>query len=292
MYINDNVEEILISYPQIYSINYDNRKNILELGVEMIMNNFDNIIKSTLTDDSLTATALVNLSGGNEITDKVKEEIAMLSSDEIAVINTRLERILEATYFEENNLDLSNFNEQEIFLLRESLIYYIGRITTTPNINLLKRIYYIEKNKHLQLNLVFASLLSSDEELETDFIEKLIPGSDYDIMLRSWTLAFFSNSESPYDYIDEGNDWSIAKKPRLNRLAINDEAHPKIKKAIAFRWLDLVVLWLFLNNRGFDTMRPEEYKIIENTKVDFPSYSDKKIEAMQILKAKILRKKK
>lgn len=129
--------------------------------------------------------------------------------------------------------------------------------------------------------------MTGDEEIEQDFIEKIKPGNDLDLLIRSWTLAFFTNMKNPYDYVDEEKDWSLAKQARLKRLLINDESSEKFAKAKAFRWLDLTVINLFLNNRGYDSIEEKDYEIIENTKVDFSSYSGEKVKKLKLLKKDI-----
>lgn len=79
----------------------------------------------------------------------------------------------------------------------------------------------------------------------------------------------------------------FSKKARLKRLAINDNNHPKFNKAKAFRWLDLVVINLFLENRGNDAMSSDDYKIISDTNVALEGYSKNKVKQLKLLKTKI-----
>lgn len=250
------------------------------------MDKINEIVENMLTNDELTVNSLILGSSGNQITDKVREEIGKLPEEQRNRINKRLENILTACY-SSNEIELKNLSSKELFLLKESLIYYIGRITKTPNIKLLKNIYKKETDNHLKLNITFSSVMTGDEEIEQDFIEKIKPGNDLDLLIRSWTLAFFANMENPYNYIDEGKDWSLAKLARLKRLIINDESSEKFEKAKAFRWLDLTVINLFLNNRGYDSMDEKDYEIVENAKVDFPSYSEEKVKKLKLLKKDI-----
>lgn len=71
-------------------------------------------------------------------------------------------------------------------------------------------------------------------------------------------------------------------------MSINDEANPKFKKAMAFRLLDLVVLYLFVNNRKDDTLTDEEKQIIRNANIEYELYSENKKELMSKLKKMIL----
>ena len=85
------------------------------------------------------------------------------------------------------------------------------------------------------------------------------------------------------------DDWTIAKKPRINRLKINDENNKKYKKAMSFRLLDLIVLYLFLENRKTDTLSENEKDIIKKALIDYPLFSEQKKAKMESYKEKILK---
>lgn len=244
------------------------------------------LVNAMLTNSDEVIMLLGNKANNNEITDAVRDSIRSLSSEDQMIITKRLEQILYDCYFDMSS-ELEKLSTRELFYLKESLIYYIGRISK-PDIALLKKIYSIEEDKHLLLNITFSSLITGDEEIETDFISRISPGNDYDKLIRSWTMAFFANSDDPYSYIDTGkDDWSLAKQARLKRLAINDKNSPKFSKAKAFRWLDLVVIDLFLENRGNDAMSSDDYKIISDTNVELEGYSKNKVKQLKLLKNKI-----
>ena len=242
------------------------------------------LVDAMLTSDEKTISMLGNQANSNEITDLVRAKISSLSLEEQMVIAERLEQILKACYFDDS---VDRLSSQELFYLKESLIYYIGRISM-PNIDLLKRIYAVEEDKHLLLNIAFSSLVTGDEEIEADFISRIKPGNEYDNLIRSWTMAFFANAEDPYSYVDTGeDDWSLAKQARLKRLAINDPNNSKFAKAKAFRWLDLAVIDLFLENRGAFAMTGDDYEIVSGTNVNLDGYSDNKVKQLTLLKSKI-----
>ena len=172
------------------------------------------LVNAMLTNDNDMISLFAKRNNGNEITDSVREKISMLSSENQKKISERLEKVLNDCYFNGSE-ELNRLSEKERFYLKENLIYYLGRISN-PDLSLLKKIYSVEKNKHLLLNVAFTSLATGDEEIESDFISRIFPGNEYDNLIRSWTLAFFANAENPYSYIDDGNDdWSIAKNARL-----------------------------------------------------------------------------
>lgn len=250
-------------------------------------NDTRNLIEAMLTNDSNTVNLLIKKSENNEITDKVREDFIALSLEEQQEIYNRLESILKMCYLASSK-EIDDLSKEELFSLKESLIYYLGRFSI-PNIDLLKKIYAIEKNINLLFNITCSSLITFDEEIELDFISRIEPGNDYDLLIRSWTLAFYTNIKNPYEYIDNGiDDWSNAKNARLKRLAINDENNPKFIKTKALRLMDLVVINLFLENRGYNTMTKEDYKIIDDTKINFKEYSKNKVKKLTYFKEKIM----
>ncbi len=102
-------------------------------------------------------------------------------------------------------------------------------------------------------------------------------------------MAFFKNSINPYEYRDKSeDDWTPAKTPRINRLKINEKENPKFKKAMAYRLVDLVIMYLFIKNRGKSSLTNEEKEIINNASVDFEYYSENKKQIINDFKKKIL----
>lgn len=179
-------------------------------------------------------------------------------------------------------------NEKQKYLFKQTIIYFLGRLPIEIDLNVLKKAYTIDDDGHTKLNIVCSTLSSFDEELELDFVNKLLNDKEYDKMLRSWTMAFFKKSDNPYEYEDKiDDDWTPAKIPRLKRLAINDENNPKYKKAVAFRLLDLTTILLFIRNRKNEALPEDEKEIIKNTNIDFKKYSKEKKQIMNNLIQKI-----
>lgn len=234
----------------------------------------------------------------DEITNKVREYLDSLSDEELLSIEKYLKTLLNYCYkgklFEEelNEEDLNKIeklSENDLFLLKESIIYFYGRLRINSDISILKKAYDIDDNKFIKLNTTFASLQSFNEDLELDFVDKVLKDNEYDKMIRSWTMAYFKLAPNPYNYVDnENDDWSPAKKPRINRLKINDQSNPKYKKAMSFRLLDLVVLYLFINNRKENNLTDEEKQIIREASIDYEKYSDNKKKKLEELKELIL----
>jgi hypothetical protein len=257
------------------------------------------IVNALLTKDVNSVLIEFAKPNNDKITNEVRHIIESLIQIDIKGIKRFLEELLNCSYGKKlcgptsnyNHYELKSINADELFLIKENIIYYLGRLPILPNPGILKKAYMMEENKHLRLNIMFSSLLTFDENIESDFINKIEPGNEYDIMIRSWTMAFFSNTDNPYSYLDnKEDDWSKARGPRINRLNINDKKDPKFVKAMAFRLMDLTVLWLFLESRGVNNLTPIEKEIIANAYVEYPSFSLEKQNNMKDLKVKILKK--
>ena len=260
----------------------------------------EKLIHALLTRDIQSTIEGMCFEHNDEITNEVRESLDTLPIEEIKEIQSFLYKLLNICYdgqlFEMNlekkeNEIIANLNSKAKFLLKESLIYFIGRLKISPNIEVLKKIYQLDDDKYIKLNVTFATLQTFDEEVELDFITKLIPGSAYDEMIRSWTIAFFKKENNPYEYKDNNtDDWTVAKLPRIKRLSINDSNSEKYKKAMAYRLLDLMVIYLFLENRKTDTLTSKEKEIISNAIIDYEKYSPKKKELLKETKKKILQR--
>ena len=234
----------------------------------------------------------------NNLTDKVRDNLALFSEQEFLEIKDFLNKLLNLLYkgqLYEMNIDsnesdiIEKLTEQEKFKLKETVIYFMGRIPVKVDLDILEKAYYLENNKYVKMNIAFSTFQMFDEEIELDFIEKLTTNDEYNEMIRSWTMAFFKNEINPYDYKDKSeDDWTPAKTPRINRLKINEKENPKFKKAMAYRLVDLVIMYLFIENRGKSSLTNEEKEIIRNATVDFEYYSENKKQIINDFKKKIL----
>ena len=231
------------------------------------------------------------------ITNEVRKYLDRLSYDELVEVKKYLNKLLNICYngilfndeitLEEIHI-FNILNEKQKFLFKQTIIYFLGRLLIDIDLNILKQAYKSEEDNHTKLNIVCSTLSSFDEELELDFVDKVLNHKEYDKMLRSWTMAFFKKVDDPYEYEDNPNDdWTPAKLPRLKRLAIKDENNPKFKKALAFRLLDLTTIYLFIRNRKNEILLENEKEIIKNTNIDFEIYSKEKKQIMNNLIQKI-----
>lgn len=254
----------------------------------------EKIFNALVTKDVNFAMQSLVIPNTDSVTNLVRKKLNSLSKNEILEIQDFLYVLLNACYHGKlfNSINLPNFlilDTKKLFLLKENIIYYLGRLSVPPNIQILKSAYDLDEDLHIKLNLTFSSLITFDETIEKDFISKFKPGNNYDLLLRSWTMAFFANSSNPYSYKDISNDdWSLAKMPRINRLAINSSDNPKYLKAMSFRAFDLLVLYLFLESRPKDSLSTEELNIVKNSYIDFHKFSPEKKLYLKELKEKIV----
>ena len=234
----------------------------------------------------------------DDITNKVREKLESLPEQELIEIKEFLNKLLNLFYngqLYEMNIDtnemslINNLTEEEKFKIKTIALYFIGRLPVKADLDILKKAYYLDNNKYIKMDIAYSTFQMFDEEIELDFIKKLTINDEYNEMIRSWTMAFFKNSASPYEYRDKiEDDWTLAKTPRINRLKINEKENPKFKKAMAYRLVDLVIMYLFIENRGKSSLTNEEKEIIRNATVDFEYYSENKKQIINDFKKKLL----
>ena len=278
---------------KISSENYPKSLSKVEEIDNMI--NYSKELVDALLHERVTVIQLLNNENTNDITDSVREETSELNKQEQEKISFVLNELLLQFY--ENSHDskfhktIKNLDEDSKFLIKENLIYYIGRLGNDDSKEIVSKCYHLETNHLHKMNVAFSACLLGNQEIELDFISKITPGSKYDLIIRSWTMAFFKNVENPYKYVDHAeDDWSAAKKPRIIRLQINEINHKKYNKAMAFRLFDLTVLYNFCKNRSFHDLTDEEYEIIERCISKSPIVSLEKEEKIEEMKRKILSK--
>lgn len=256
------------------------------------MEKIEKIVKALEECDIKMALESFIIEQNDEITNGVREKLDQMPQDKIQKISEFLSNLLNQCY-KGNLLDETKkptLSSQDLFLFKETVIYFLGRLSVEPDIEILKKAYFADENKYIRLNLVFTSLCTFDETIEMDFVNKCSVGSEYDEMIRSWTMAYFNMTNDPYNYVDtKDSDWTNARLPRIKRLEINNPENPKYKKAMSFRLLDLLVLHLFLENRN-ESLSTADKEVVENASIEYEKYSPKKLQLMNTLKKNILSK--
>lgn len=247
----------------------------------------ERLVKSLLEKDSI-ALELLSVAHTNTLSDEIRDIIASLNDDDQQKISSFLNEMLINLYEGTYSPDI---NEQKLFIIKENLIYYVGRLGNKDSVEIINKYHYKETNEFNKMNLAFSACFLGDQEVELDFLSKVTPGSSYDLMMRSWTLAFFKDASNPHEYIDDKNDdWTAAKLPRIKRLQINEPGQKGYKKAMAFRLFDLTILYLFCKNRSFDDLTVSEYEIIKNSTSVSPLIAKGKMDKIEAIKARLLNK--
>ena len=106
---------------------------------------------------------------------------------------------------------------------------------------------------------------AGEESAETGALRRA--GRDEDVVNRSWTLIFFGDvrDRDPYLYLDDGTaGWNKAREARLSRLKRNDP------KTMAYRALDLAVLFAFYRSRNWSDFDAVDYEVIRKAEVSSP----------------------
>ena len=247
------------------------------------------IINSIINNEEVALDYLAR-PNNNENTDLLKEKIKLLDNKNKQILVNNLENIIKDILMKEDkNEKIKELPKDKKFFIMENAIYYIGRSEVTPNIELLKNIYYITDNFYIKQNIAFTLLPFYIEEIELNFVYNILKNEKYQEKLRSWTMAFFYCKENPYNYVDNGkDDWELAKNARINRLKINDEKDSRIEKAKSFRLMDLLVLYLFKKSRGNQILNDREIEIIKNSKIAWKEYSKEKEKLIIELKGKLI----
>lgn len=256
-----------------------------------------NAFKTKTVDSAIIGFTIEN---NDNITNEVRKYLDSLPEEELISIQNYLKNLLNYCYNgtlfpaeinQEDQNKINNLSKNEKFLLKESVIYFYGRLLISSDISILQKAYEIDEDKYIKLNIAFSSLESFNEKIELDFVDKLLSSPEYNQMIRSWAIAYYNALQDPYEYVDkETSDWTLVKIRRFERLSIDDESNPKFKKAIAFRLLDLVVIYLFINSRKENILSDSEKAIIKNARIDYDVYSETKKEKLAEVKKLILTK--
>lgn len=103
-----------------------------------------------------------------------------------------------------------------------------------------------------------------------DYGEHLTPGSEADLVHRSWTMAYFGDvDDDPHHYKDTKNaQWSKARKARLDRFASSKD------KARRFRLLDFPIMYCFYESRGWRDLNDADLMIIQSADIDCAEYDE------------------
>ncbi len=216
----------------------------------------------------------------NDITDFIRSALGTVNSrKEIDNLQKNLmETYLQIIYPYEDYLDsdakklLNELHEEEIFSLKNELIYFITRMPhpTTEVKDFVALAYENEKNPYMKLDLAYGAVLTGPSWIALEYAKSLEPGKEADFVNRSWTIAYFGDVQAnPYYYQDvEGRPWTKSREARLKRF------QSQKRKAVRFRILDFPLMYCFYASRGWKDVNEKDYKIIEQTSINNTEYND------------------
>lgn len=232
----------------------------------------------------------------NDITDYVRGAISTIRDEEEL---RRLQKNLMDIYLytvrpDESSLDaetrslLDNLSGEGLFSLKNELLYFVTRLPMLSKDipEFVEKAYECERDPYLKLDLAYGAVLTGPSRIALEYAKTLIPGSEADLVHRSWTIAYFGDVQGkPHQYKDvENAPWPKARKARLDRF------QSKKKKAIRFRILDFPILYCFYESRGWCDLNREDLKIIQAAAIDCKEYSEEEKAYLKEQKEKLVSK--
>lgn len=208
-----------------------------------------------------------------EINRFVREAINLLDdNDKENLVELLSNRYMKYFKGEDTNIQKSKQESVDELRTREQILYYIGRIPCSTIPETLKTAYYNERHRILVRIAALGSILHGDEEIESDYISKLIPNSECDIENRSIQLVYFGDAHGDfYTFRDNGRyTWDRTRDATLRRILSNNIRDQRL------RWWDLRTFKLFTLSRQkpckFDT---EAIEAIRGVTVDSSSSNNR-----------------
>jgi len=214
----------------------------------------------------------------NDVTDFVRSAISVVTETEIRdiqkhLIDTYLEMIRPDTGALDSEAKslIQASTPQELFYLKNELIYLVTRIPDPAGLTapFLEVAHEYETNPHLKLDIAYGAVLTGPSWIALEYAGSLVPGSESDLIHRSWTIAYFGDVQAnPYYYRDVKREpWTKSRTVRLKRFQSNK------RKAIRFRILDIPLMYCFYASRDWKDVNETDYEIIKQTAIDCSAYT-------------------
>ena len=266
-------------------------------GILLISNKFELVIEKfqheTLAE-FLIAKAIVEsfISGGNSILDImnivynnsvnvfVRSYFDILSTQKLIKITENLNSVYQDLL--ENKFEIPlTLNER----IREQILYYVGRVPLKSIPKILEFAYYNEINSILQRAAALSLILSGDEKIEREYLEKVLNDEYFNIENRSIQLVYFGDVDSDlHSYRDEYNvSWMRTKKALLERFEQNSLRDKRL------RLWDIITFKSFVISRGIGDIDKKDIKIIANCQIDFSENSIDRYELLKREKSDLLK---
>lgn len=143
------------------------------------MKNIDEkIFNALINKDINLATEALTMPNTDSVTNSVRKKLNSLNPKQILEIQDFLYLLLNSCY--QNKLFYSNtslasltLEADKLFLLKENIIYYLGRLSVPPDVQILKSAYDLDLDLHIKLNITFSSLITFDETMKKILYQNL-----------------------------------------------------------------------------------------------------------------------
>lgn len=214
----------------------------------------------------------------NDVTDFVRSAISGSNKSEIINIQQNLINVFsqidnsESFILSEKAHNLiSKMDEDDKFTLKNEIIYLVTRIPDPTGVipQFLEDVNTNNKDPYILLDIAYAATLTGPTYIALDYAKTLEPGSESDLINRSWTLAYFGDVQAnPHEYRDtEKAPWFKSREARLKRFQKSNY------KALRFRILDFPLLYCYYVDRDWKDVNDTDYKIIANTDIEHNTFS-------------------
>ena len=176
--------------------------------------------------------------------------------------------------------------------VHEQIVYFVTRLGIDVSDFLLRVINNKRQSNHpiMRLTLAYGCVLSEHEEVRNFALEyaQSIANESIDACVnRGWTVVYFGdvNDKDPYTYLDdEKRSWVKARDARIKRFT---KKQPR-KKDVRFWLFDIPLFYSFLNNRGWNELSEDEYRILESLSFTNEYFNDTEIEFLSNAHRKLL----
>ena len=231
------------------------------------------IVKSFI--DTFDLSERMSLVYNYEVNQFVRSAFESMKQDERDIILCNLKNAYESLI-----LDCSTLAE----MVREQIIYYVGRIPLSVPPDILKYAYTNEIKSILKRAAAISLILLGDEEVERDFIGKLLFDAEYELENRSIQLIYFGDTQGDFHtYRDDGLvGWENTKKTILDRFSKNT------MRDFRLRLWDIVTFKSFVKSRPFFVATEDEITIIRDTIIRDATISDTRYDLLYREKSDLL----
>lgn len=213
----------------------------------------------------------------DDITNLFKKAVNHLNEDELNQIYRNLFHVYKESYDQRNAVEEElkridpKLKRVSILKLRDEILYCIMRL---PGIDIEDFLNYAEGNCDytlLSLGLAYGMANLRQHSLTLRFAQKLKPGTEEDLVQRSWAVCYYGDVyKDGHTYKDDNKtSWEKVKKKKLERLMISSE------KAFRYRILDIPLLYCFYASRHFkDCNSYKDYEVIRNCDIAYDGYTE------------------